>query len=77
MHSWKKECSLHPLLCLSVNGLYSLFAGEWISGATCMYIAEYLAEQYGKEDRVCHNECMCDTILALSASLLSIGDRFA
>ena len=29
-----------------------LVLGEWISGAVCMYIANYLCENYGKNDQV-------------------------
>ena len=37
--------------CLSVLSLCDA-AGEWISGATCMFLANYLAEAYGTEGRV-------------------------
>ena len=26
--------------------------GEWISGAVCMYIVDYLLENYGNDERV-------------------------
>jgi len=40
------------------------YLGEWISGAVCMYIANYLCENYGKDQQVgfhvCHPVCTCD-----------------
>ena len=30
----------------------SLSPGEWITGATCMYIIDYLVSGYGKKDDV-------------------------
>lgn len=30
----------------------SMFPGEWISGAVCMYIASFLVENYGQNERV-------------------------
>ena len=36
--------------CLATT--YLFYAGEWISGATCNYIANYLAENYDKNEEV-------------------------
>ena len=35
--------------------IYLFHAGEWISGATCNYIANFLAENYGKNEEVTSN----------------------
>lgn len=32
-----------------------IFTGEWIAGATCMYIANYLAQNYGKNQQVVYD----------------------
>ena len=32
--------------------------GEWISGATCMYVADYLAKQFSENDEVVCQECV-------------------
>ena len=29
-----------------------IYTGEWISGATCMYLANQLVEKYNEDDRV-------------------------
>ncbi len=48
---------LHNEWCCTAMSLHQItpvmaFLGEWISGATCMFIANYLAENYGNDDRV-------------------------
>ena len=39
----------------SSHYIYLFHAGEWISGTTCNYIANFLAENYGKNEEVAPN----------------------
>ena len=54
--SWapnKEQKSLYQAcIHVAVDWNYYIHAGEWISGATCMYIASYLADNYGKNEQV-------------------------
>ena len=54
-------CSAHQYLlallvtylcCFSLSLSLSLYTGEWITGATCMYIIDYLVSGYGQKDDV-------------------------
>ena len=36
-------------LLLKVDLFFSIFPGEWISGATCMYVANYLVTKYDRD----------------------------
>ena len=51
--------------------------GEWISGAVCMYVANYLCENYGKDMQVFmkksgihtdNNSCICNMTLGDEAN---------
>ena len=42
--------------CYPINGIIAMdlciSSGEWISGAVCMYVANYLMENFGKDIQV-------------------------
>ena len=58
IHASKSPCCVHMESCFCRDRLATMYlfhAGEWISGATCNYIANFLAENYDKNEEVTPN----------------------
>ena len=53
IHASKSPCCLQSYLCVGLSSYCAcVSAGEWISGATCNYIASFLTENYDKNEEV-------------------------